>query len=97
MNKFILGLRLTALAEWEGQLLAEAVVGIRLDEALTRLQLQHPVEAKLVHLRFFAGLTIKDAAEVLGISPRNADFVWAYARAWLLRQLEGDTAPNEKT
>jgi hypothetical protein len=41
----------------------------------------------LVKLRFFAGLTGRDAAAVLNISPRKADQVWAYARAWLLDRL----------
>ena len=43
----------------------------------------------MVKLRYFAGLSIPQAAAALGISPRSADFLWAYARAWLLRSLGG--------
>jgi len=71
------------LASWEADLLA-------LDEALSQLATTDPKAAELVNLRYFAGLTIKQAAEVLGISPRTADFLWAYARAWLLQKIEGD-------
>jgi DNA-directed RNA polymerase specialized sigma24 family protein len=43
----------------------------------------------LVQLRYFGGLTLKQAAEVLGVSPRTADSWWAYARSWLLAELRG--------
>ena len=56
---------------------------VELDEALTRLAENEPMTAQLVQLRFFGGLSIPEAAEVLGISPRTADRHWAYARAWL--------------
>jgi RNA polymerase sigma factor (TIGR02999 family) len=56
---------------------------LALDEALQRLAAIDPVKAKLVELRYFAGLTGDQAAEVLGLSPRTADRHWAYARAWL--------------
>jgi RNA polymerase sigma factor (TIGR02999 family) len=65
------------------------------DAALVRLATREPVIARLVELRFFAGLTLENAAECLGISPRTAYRHWAYARAWLRRELdraaEGDT------
>jgi RNA polymerase sigma factor (TIGR02999 family) len=65
------------------------------DAALARLATREPVIARLVELRFFAGLTLEEAAECLGISPRTAYRHWAYARAWLRRELdraaEGDT------
>jgi RNA polymerase sigma factor (TIGR02999 family) len=60
---------------------------LAIDEALAGLAAADPQAEKLVKLRYFAGLTIPQAAEVLGISPRSADFLWAYARAWLLRFL----------
>jgi DNA-directed RNA polymerase specialized sigma24 family protein len=60
-----------------------------IDAALEGLSNADPVAAQLVKLRYFVGLTIPQAAEVLAISPRNADFLWAYARAWLLRSLGG--------
>ena len=60
-----------------------------IDAALEGLAASDPQVAELVKLRYFAGLSIPDAAAVLGISPRNADFLWSYARAWLLRSLGG--------
>jgi RNA polymerase sigma factor (TIGR02999 family) len=56
---------------------------VALDEALGRLAAADPVKARLVELRYFAGLTGEQAAEALGISPTTADRYWAYARAWL--------------
>jgi RNA polymerase sigma factor (TIGR02999 family) len=67
---------------------------LALDEALTRLGAADPQTAELVKLRYFAGLTIPQAADVLGVSPRTADFLWAYARAFLLRALGGDDRPS---
>jgi RNA polymerase sigma factor (TIGR02999 family) len=58
-----------------------------IDAALVGLASADPQAAELVKLRYFAGLSIPQAAAALGISPRNADFLWAYARAWLLRSL----------
>jgi RNA polymerase sigma factor (TIGR02999 family) len=63
---------------------------LALDEALSQLAVVDPRAAELVNLRYFAGFTIPEAAEVLGVSPRTADFLWAYARAWLLQKIEGD-------
>jgi RNA polymerase sigma factor (TIGR02999 family) len=65
---------------------------LALDEALTRLAQIHPRKAELVKLRFFAGLTVTKAAEVLGISPSTADNDWAYARCWLRLEMNGETA-----
>jgi len=62
---------------------------LALDEALTRLETNDPRAAELVKLRYFAGLTIPEAAGALGVSPRTADDIWAYARAWLFRELQG--------
>ena len=56
---------------------------LALDEALDKLAVQDPAKARLVELRYFAGLTGEQAAAVLGISPTTADRHWAYARAWL--------------
>ena len=58
-----------------------------LDEALTRLGEEEPAVAEVVKLRFFAGLTIEQSAEALGVSVRTANRHWAYARAWLYQQL----------
>jgi RNA polymerase sigma factor (sigma-70 family) len=62
---------------------------IELDAALEGLQEKHPRKAELIKLRYFAGLTQEQAAEVLGISIATADRDWAYARAWLLREMGG--------
>ncbi|MEX2168567.1 MAG: ECF-type sigma factor [Pirellulales bacterium] len=61
---------------------------IALDEALERLAEHDAQSAELVKLRYFAGLTIPQAAEILGVSPRKADFIWSFARAWLRREIE---------
>jgi len=63
---------------------------LALDEALTELAQRDPPAAELVQLRFFAGLTQQQAADLLGISPRTAARTWAYARAWLFQQIAGD-------
>jgi RNA polymerase sigma factor (TIGR02999 family) len=60
-----------------------------LDEALTRLAEADPGAAELVKLRYFAGLSIPQAAEALGIGARSADRLWAYARAWLRDAMSG--------
>jgi RNA polymerase sigma factor (TIGR02999 family) len=60
-----------------------------IDAAVVGLADADPQAAELVKLRYFAGLSIPQAAAALGISPRGADFLWAYARAWLLRSLGG--------
>jgi RNA polymerase sigma factor (TIGR02999 family) len=61
-----------------------------LDEAISRLAATDSTAAELVQLRYFGGLSIPDAAEVLGISPRSADRLWAYARAWLHQEITGN-------
>jgi RNA polymerase sigma factor (TIGR02999 family) len=63
---------------------------VALDEALHKLAAQDPVKARLVELRYFAGLTGEQAAEALGISPSTADRHWAYARAWLRAEVRGE-------
>jgi RNA polymerase sigma factor (TIGR02999 family) len=60
---------------------------IALDAALNRLAEQDPTKAKLVELRYFAGLTGDQAAAALGISASSADRLWTYTRAWLRREL----------
>jgi RNA polymerase sigma factor (TIGR02999 family) len=60
---------------------------LALDEALDRLAGVDREAARLVQLRYFAGMTLPDAAQVMSISARTADRLWAYARAWLHREL----------
>jgi RNA polymerase sigma factor (TIGR02999 family) len=72
-----------AVPELEEDLLA-------LDEALERLAAAEPQAAELVKLRYFAGLTLPQVAQVLNISPRTADRLWAYARAWLHQEIRGE-------
>ncbi|MEY4176968.1 MAG: hypothetical protein RLY70_542 [Planctomycetota bacterium] len=66
---------------------------LALSDALDRLAELQPQTAELVKLRYFAGLTNKQAAELLGVSPRKADALWAYARVWLHDQLAERTTP----
>ncbi len=63
---------------------------LALDEALQKFSGVHPQAAELVQLLYFAGLTQPQAAQTLGISPRTAGRLWAYARAWLRREMEGE-------
>jgi RNA polymerase sigma factor (TIGR02999 family) len=60
---------------------------IALDDALTKLATDHPEKAQLVKLRYFGGLTQDEAAQALGISPSTVDRHWAFARAWLYREM----------
>jgi RNA polymerase sigma factor (TIGR02999 family) len=62
---------------------------LALNEALEQLATEDPLKARLVELRYFAGLTNDQAADVLGISPTTADRHWAYARAWLQAAVRG--------
>ena len=56
-------------------------------EALDRLALIDSRASELIKLRYFAGFTLKEAAEILAIAPRTADDVWAYGRAWLAAEM----------
>jgi RNA polymerase sigma factor (TIGR02999 family) len=67
---------------------------IALDDALTQLAVEDPEAARLVNLRFFAGLTLRDAAMSLGLSQRTAERQWSYARAWLYARLSQDAGSN---
>jgi RNA polymerase sigma factor (TIGR02999 family) len=71
---------------------------LALDDALQQLARHDPRKADLVKLRFFAGLTVPQAAQALGIAPSTADEDWAYARAWLRLAMGGgaDDPPEKK-
>lgn len=58
-------------------------------EALSRLSQFDPLQAQIVEMHYFAGMTVKETAEALGISPRTVDREWAMASAWLRRELSG--------
>jgi RNA polymerase sigma factor (sigma-70 family) len=60
---------------------------VALDEALTRLEKMDPQRGRIVELRFFAGLSNEEAAEVLAVSPATVQRQWAGARAWLYHEL----------
>jgi RNA polymerase sigma factor (TIGR02999 family) len=67
---------------------------LEVDEAITKLALHDPRCAELVKLRFYAGLSLDEAAYSLGVSSRTADGLWAYGRAWLYQRLSGDAQPE---
>jgi RNA polymerase sigma factor (TIGR02999 family) len=66
---------------------------IALDEALSKLAEEHPEKAQLVKLRYFAGLTIEEAAQALCIGTTTAHRHWTYARAWLYQQMADPAHP----
>ena len=74
-----------AAPEDDDQLLA-------VNEALDKLATDRKVEAELVKLRYFVGMTLEEAAVVLNISARTADNYWAHARAWLFKEIQRDTS-----
>jgi len=63
---------------------------IALDAALEKLEQKDPRKAQLVKLRFFAGLTMAETAQALGIAPSTADADWSYARSWLRLEIDGE-------
>jgi RNA polymerase sigma factor (TIGR02999 family) len=65
---------------------------LALDEALERLSKTNPQAGEIVKLRYFAGCSNAEAASLLGVSPRKANQVWAYARAWLREELDDEEA-----
>jgi RNA polymerase sigma factor (TIGR02999 family) len=72
---------------------------LALDEAITKLAAEAPAKAELVKLRYFAGLSHQEAAQVLGISRATADRYWSYAKAWLYIELSdsaGETPGSKK-
>ena len=69
---------------------------LAVDETLSLLACEHPEKAELVKLRYFAGLTLAEAASALGISSATADRHWRYARAWLARRLREGGDPGQE-
>lgn len=70
---------------------------LALDEALQRLAEQDKSAAEVVRLRFFTGLPLPEVARLLGISPRTADRLWAYARAWIHQQIQGSGPGGDRS
>lgn len=68
---------------------------LALDEALTKFANEDPIKARLVTLRYFAGLSVQEAADALGISRATADRYWAYARTWLFCELGSSESTPE--
>ena len=85
LNRVSLSDSLAVAAEQETMLPA-------LDEALERLEQFDAEQARIVELRYFAGLSIEETADALGLSPATVKRRWALARAWLFRELSGDAA-----
>lgn len=69
---------------------------VALDEALDRLKVIDPQAVELVHLRYFVGLSGAEAAEMMGISTRTAERVWAFGKAWLRREIAGSEGDSER-
>lgn len=69
---------------------------LEVNDALQKFAAQDKQKAELVKLRYFAGMTIEQAAEVLGVSEPTAKRHWAYARAWLFREIQNERAKNNK-
>jgi RNA polymerase sigma factor (TIGR02999 family) len=64
---------------------------LAVNDALDKFAVQNKVEAELVKLRYFVGMTLEEAASVLGVSARTADNYWAHARAWLYREIKSQS------
>src|SRR5436189_4452670 len=69
---------------------------LAVNEALDKLAAQDPIEAELVKLRYFVGLTVEEAADLLDISPRTARNYWAHARTWLYQEIEGRSETSNR-
>jgi RNA polymerase sigma factor (TIGR02999 family) len=68
---------------------------LALDAALDQLTAKHPAKARLVQLRYFAGLTIEQAAQAMGVSVPTANRHWAFARAWLYHHMSAGGQPRD--
>ena len=86
------GLNRVSLSDSLAIAAAEETMLPALDEALERLERIDAEQARIVELRFFAGLSIEDTADALGLSPATVKRRWALARAWLHRELSGTAA-----
>jgi RNA polymerase sigma factor (TIGR02999 family) len=85
------GLRRMDLLDAEAAAPTDDEQVLLLDEALARLTVARPQAAQLVNLRYFGGLTLEEIAPILALSPRSTRRLWAFARAWLRRDMERST------
>ena len=83
------------LVEPTGPRVSEDVMA--LNDALEKLERKDQVKAELIKLRYFAGLTVEQSAEIVGISPATAHRYWNYARAWLHQEITGKEEDNKNT
>ena len=67
---------------------------LALDEALEKLAAVNPQAAQVVQVLYFAGLTLPEAGQAVGLSPRSVGRLWSFARAWLRREIEDDPVKN---
>jgi RNA polymerase sigma factor (TIGR02999 family) len=82
------------LSEVDAVVLPDSLDLVALSEALEKLAQEDRVKAELVKLRYFAGLTVEQAGQILGVSRATADRYWTFARAWLYREVsKGDEQP----
>jgi RNA polymerase sigma factor (TIGR02999 family) len=92
------GAELMTLDDEQAAVDAYAAELVELDDVLTRLAQRSPRHARVVELRYFAGLSVEQTAEVLGVSPRTVKSDWAMARAWLFSELgPGYSAGSPRT
>ncbi|QDT07018.1 ECF sigma factor [Rubripirellula lacrimiformis] len=85
---------LAGLGGFESDRLVHPEYVMALDEGLNRLQQVDPTAVEVIHLRYFAGLSIEQTAEALGISSRTVCRSWSFARAWLHREMFGDACDD---
>ena len=90
------GLRRIDLNEVDVAAETDSDVLLLVYEALAGLAARNPVAAQLIKLRFFVGLPNSDAAAILGVPERTATRCWAYARAWLYREIQKNTGDAKK-
>jgi len=83
------GLVRVDLAQLDVAITADDELLLRVNEALEKLEAEAPDRAQLVKLRFFTGLSIVEAAQAMGVATATANRHWAFARAWLLTELQG--------
>ncbi len=87
------GLRRREVDEADAIVMSDSTDMIALDEALDKLTREDKVKAELVKLRYFAGLTVEQAGQILGISRATADRYWTFARTWLYKEISKGDEP----